>query len=157
MKTEIQKLSYCNKALEIKNDLECRFILLGEYLYNIKEHSLFEPQWSSFQEFCMELKMSTNTINKLMQVYKVFVLNYNIPMDTLATAGGFSLIADTLPAIHSREDAMEWLGKTTVLTREDMRKELKEKKTGILMSECKHSNTYTVTVCRDCGETKQIL
>ena len=157
MNQEIQNLNYCNKAIEIKKDIEINFITLAEYLYNIKEHNLFEPQWDSFVEFSMELKMSSNMINKLVQMYKTLVLGYGITFDEIATAGGWSAVKEVLPAITSKSEAVKWLGKAGTLTRSDIRKELIERKTGVSMSKCKHVNTYLLEICKDCGDKHQVF
>ena len=150
-----ENLKYCNDAIALKEKIEDDFLTLGEYLHNIKEHSLFEPQWSSFIEFCFELKMSQNTINKLIQIYKVFVLDYGIGRNQITNAG-VSLVTDILPVINTKKDALKWLGKASLLTRQDLRRELIEHKTGVDMTKCKHEDTYVVEICRDCGERKQI-
>ena len=149
-------LKYCNDALALRESIEDDFLVLGEHLYNIKEHNLFEPQWSSFIEFCFELRMSQNNINKLMQIYKTFILEYGFERKQITTAG-VSLLSDVLPAIENKKDATKWLAKASLLTRQDLRKELIEHKTGIDMRKCKHKDTYTVEICRTCGERKQII
>lgn len=147
----MENLKYCKKALELKKEIEASFIKLGEYLYEIKNKNLFLPQWSSWEEYYMELKMSQNTVNKLIQIYETFILKYNLPPENVVSAGGWSVIAEILPVINSKKDAEEWLHKSTELSRSDLRKELKEEVTGVQMASCKHRNTYTITVCRDCG------
>lgn len=144
-------LEYCKDALTLKTSLEEGFLRLGEYLLNIKEKSLYEPNWASWEEYSIELKMSQNSINKLIQIYQTLVLNHGIPEKKIVDAGGWSVIADLLPVIKSKEDAEEWLTKAKELTREDLRKELTEEKTGLPMKDCRHRNTYTIVVCRDCG------
>lgn len=155
MKLQTDNLKYCQDAIEMKKNIEGGFVDLGEYLYNIKEHNLYEPQWSSFLEFCYELRMSQNVINKLIQVYKMFILDYGLKKEELTTAG-VSLIYDVLPAIRSKKDAQHWLAQASLLTRSDLRKELTEHKTGVPMAKCKHKDTYHIEICRDCGDRKQI-
>lgn len=151
MTTETQNFKYCTGALTLKKSLEESYLTLGEYLYNIKEKELYMPQWPSWEVFSMELKMSSNAINKLIQIYSTFILQYKVPNEEVITAGGWSVIAELLPVIETKEDAVEWLDKAKELTREDLRTEIKEAKTGIPQSNCKHKNTYTIVVCRDCG------
>ncbi len=152
-----QIIDYCGKAIALKKDIEINFLTLGEYLYYIKENQLYEPNWSSFEEFLFDLKLSSNTSNKLIQIYKKFILSYGFTSQEVIDAGGYSLLADVLPMISSRKSAEKWLNLTTVLTRQDLRKEIKEAKTGIQMKDCKHANTYKVEICRDCGERWQII
>lgn len=157
MTRALQRLGYCEKAIELKKNIEGSFLDLGELLYNIKEHRMYEPQWSSFEEYCFELKMSSNVIYKLIQIYKTFIIGYGFTHSEVITAGGFSLLQDILPVIKTKKDAMEWLKKSEVLTRSDLRKEIKEQKTGISMTSCKHPETYTVEICKHCNERWQPL
>lgn len=149
-----ENLKYCNDALALRESIETDFLTLGEYLHNIKEHNLFEPQWSSFLEFCFELRMSQNNINKLIQIHKTFVLDYKLERKQIANAG-VSLLTDILPAIQNKKDAVKWLDKATLLTRNDLRKELLECKTGVSMTKCRHKNSYLISICRDCGQRTQ--
>ncbi len=144
-------LTYCNDALTLKTSLEQGFLRLGEYLHTIKLKRLWESNWASWEEFSLEFKMSQNSITKLIQIYSTFVLDYRIEGDRVVEAGGWSVIAELLPVIESKKDAEDWLTKAKELTREDLRKEITEKKTGVPMQQCKHKNTYTIVVCRDCG------
>lgn len=131
--------------------------MLGEELYNIKEKMLWEGVYGSWEEFTVELKMSNNTINKLMQIYKTLVLSYGLSNEQITTAGGWSVVADVLPMITSKKDALKWLNQAQSLTRADLRKEIKESKTGIVMTQCSHKNTYKIEVCKDCGERYQVF
>lgn len=151
MPTKQKDLEYCEDALALKKTLEESFLTLGEYLYNIKIKELYIPQWASWDIFVMELKMSQNAVNKLIQIYKTFILDYKLATQEVVTAGGWSVISELLPVIQTKEDAKDWLNKAQALTREDLRKEIKESKTGLPQSSCKHKNTYTIVVCRDCG------
>ncbi len=154
-KQALQRLGYCEKALELKQEIEGHFLLLGEYLHQIKENRLYEPQWTSFEEFVFEMKMSTNTANKLIQVHKTFILSYGFTSNEIKNAGGFSLLVDVLPMVTSRKSAEKWLLSASTLTRSDLRKEITEAKTGIQMKDCEHAETYTVTICKHCGERIQ--
>lgn len=157
MNRALQKLGYCEKALELKKDIEGNFLVLGEYLYYIKENQMYEPQWSSFDEFVFEMKMSMNMANKLIQLHKTFIVGYGFSSQEIINAGGWSCLADILPMVNSRKSAEKWIHLTASLTRGDLRKELKEARTGKLMSQCLHENTYTVCICKDCGERNQVL
>lgn len=156
MSKELKNLDYCNQTLKLKKDIEGSFVLLGEYLHVIKENQLYEPQWSSFDEFCFELKMSSNMVNKLMQIYKTFIVGYGFTQEQIASAGGWSVIAEVLPQIDSKKSAIKWLASCATLTRSDLRKELVEAKTGIPQMNCQHKETYVIKICRSCGEKQEI-
>lgn len=154
MKNELQNHNYCTKAIKLKNDLETGFIVLGEHLHNIYANSLWEASWDSWEAFVSELKMSSNHVNKLMQIYRTLVLSYGLKAEHIVTAGGWSVVADILPMITSKKDALKWLNKAQVLTRADLRKEIKEVKTGLPMAQCKHLNKEMIPMCKciDCGD-----
>lgn len=154
-KHALKNLGYCEKALQLKHDIEGHFLMLGEYLYNIKEHNLYDSQWGSFEEFVFDLKMSQNMANKLVQIYKTFILGYGFTTSEVIKAGGWSVLQEILPMIDSRKSAEKWLNAAATLTQADLRKEVKELKTGIPMKNCAHTDTYTVEICRGCGDSIQ--
>ena len=148
-----KNLQYCQNTLAFKDNIERDFLELGERLYNIRENALYEPQWASFGEFCMEMRnLSPASVSKLINVYKRFEVDYKIPKKLITDAGGWTLVADLLPVVSSRKEAMDWLDEASVLTRSDLHKRILEKKSGVDMSKCKHVDTYSITICRDCGE-----
>lgn len=151
-----EKIQICNEAINLKKEIERSFIELGKRLLEIKNNGLYEGQWQSWSEYCAELKLSENTTNKLIQIYQTFVLDYKFTPERISDAGGWSVIADLLPAIETKADAEEWLNKAAVLTREDLRKELTEKKTGIQMKDCPHKETYMVEICKCCGNKTEV-
>lgn len=151
MANETKNYEYCNDTINLKRSIEGTFMVLAEHLSNIKAQSLYLPAWSSWEEYVNELKMSTNMVNKLIQMHEMLVLEYSIPTKQVIAAGGWTVIADLLPIIKTKAQAVEWLEKAKTLTRDDLRKEMKEAKSGVQMSSCKHKNTYTIVVCRDCG------
>lgn len=154
MKNELQQHTYCEKAISLKNDLETGFIVLAEHLYNIHENNLWEASYGSWIEFTWELKMSPNHINTLMRIYRTLIIGYGLKAENVITAGGWSVVAEILPVITSKQDAVKWILKAQQLTREDLRKEVKEAKTGLPMAQCQHAHavTYTMCDCPDCGD-----
>lgn len=149
----VENLKYCNETLELKATIEGGFLTLAEHLYNIKTHNLFEPQWSSFLEFCDELRMSQNNINKLIQIHEKFVLEYGIDKEQIKTAGGWSTLQEILPMVSSKKLAVKWLESASLLSRADLRKNIIEEKTGIDMRNCFcDTDYYIIKICRKCGK-----
>lgn len=154
---EAKNYAFCQATIKIKGDIELNFMGLAERLYRIRALNMFQPTWGSFEEFCLELKnMSYPSVMKLIDIHEKFVLTYKFSPARIAEAGGWSKIAECLPAIKTKEDAEKWLEKSTELTREDLRKELKEHSTGIDMRDCAHDDTYTVRICRTCGNKETL-
>jgi len=151
MKPVLFNADLCQDALKLKKDLEMNFILLGEYLSSIKEHRLYDQQYESFDEFLMEMHMTKGTASKLINIYKMFIVKYQFSPLQLVEAGSWTKLAMVVPLIRSKEDADYWLTQSTILTSTDLTRSLKEEKTGKDMSKCKHEDSYTLCICRDCG------
>lgn len=100
--------------------------------------------------------MSDATISKLMNLYSKFVLEYGISPKELVESGGWSVISEALPVIHSKSDALHWLGEAKVLSLRDMRISVQEARTGISTTECEHTHRFTISVCEDCGDKIRI-
>ena len=158
MSTQLEiKYQYCQKAIAIKHQVEGNFMQLAEALYNIKTKGLWEEAYSSWDEFRDEIKLSDATISKLMKIYALFVVEYGFTTKQLSDAGGWSVLAETMPLIGSRSDAEAWLHKSTTLSLRDIRKEVLEAKLGVsATTECKHSNSYVIRVCPDCGTRERL-
>ena len=147
---------FCDKIKHIRDDIEKHFIALALGLYTIREKKLFEPNYETFGEFVDgEMKMSQGTASKLIKVYEVFVSQYKLPKKEVIKAGWTNLYT-VLPVITDKAGAEEWLGQATELSRVDLEKLVKEKKTGVVQYDCKHKNTYLVKICQDCGERSRV-
>jgi hypothetical protein len=153
---ELQNLDYCNQAIEIKKQTEIGFIMLGQYLHNIREQKLYEGQWDSFPEYLQDMNLPDGTASKLINIYKKFVLEFQIPEQRLIDAGGWTKIATLLPIVTNKEDAEEWIHKASVLSIRDLQKEIKENETGVEMKACPHTDTFLIRVCRDCGDKFEV-
>lgn len=155
MKTPAQihdNIGFCNEAIAIKNKIEKNFLELGSYLYTIRTQKLYEGQWENFAYFLMEMNLTESTASKIISVFEKYVLEYNIPDNEIIEAGGWTKLYTTLPLVSSQEDAKYWIGQSKVLTQKDLSKTIIERKSGVEMAECKHKNTYQVTICKDCGD-----
>ncbi len=120
----IQNLKYCEETLALKEGLELGFLTLGERLLRIRDERLHAPQWEDFDEFVAELKMAPSTVSRLIGIYQKLVLEYKIAPAQIGKAGGWTVVAEVFV----------------------------EAKTGVLQRDCKHADTYTIKICRDCGE-----
>ncbi len=156
--SEQQKHNLCKSALLLKRDIEVSFLQLGELLYKIKNETLFEAGWESWEEYEMEFRMPSSTISRLIRIYEVFRLRYSFPQAELAEIGwsGLAEILPILPPEASKSRAEELMGQVAVQSRSDLRRTIKEAKTGISMSKCKHPNAYVIKVCPDCGDREKI-
>jgi len=156
MNNELKNLDYCNQALKLKKGIELNFIVLGEFLLKIRDEKLYEGQWDSFLEYLEDMSMTEATATKIINIFKTFVLQYNVPREKLVEAGGWTKLYATLPLVKSKSDANYWITQSALLSIRDLSKEVKERETGIEMRKCKHKNTYTIKICRDCGDRQQV-
>lgn len=156
--SEIQNLGYCEETLAMEQNARMAYMVIAARLHTIRENRLYEPQWDSWATYCMEFKdLSQGSISKLISVYETFVLTYGLSNQELTEAGGWTKLYEIKKLVKSKEDALEWIGKSQVLSRQDLSKEIKEAETGIDMSECRHPELYTIHVCPDCGYKEKVL
>lgn len=150
-------IGYCNEALAFEKELSTQFLKLGLYLYTIQEENLFSPQWDSFNDYCQEFKsLSQPSISKLIGIYQTFLITYGYPKERIGAIGGWANLAETLPMIHSAEDADKWLHLAETLHRGDLRREIAEAKTGKNMKDCLHTDFYELRICRTCHDRYRV-
>lgn len=142
--------NYCQETLRLHESLQIAFIDLGQRLMIIRDERLYEQEYGDFDDFLIEMKMSSGTASKLINIYQIFVQKYKISLKRIAKAGGWSILAECLPMIRSREDAEDWLTKAELMTQTDFRRTYKEAKTGVSMTECKHDWIH-LRICKCCG------
>ena len=157
-KTPAAKVAFCTDTIKFKGKIEEHFLELGRRLGLIRDLALYAGQWETFEDYVVEFKnISPATASKLINIYAVFVDQHKISVKKLVQAGGWTLLAETLPLIKNKKDALEWLHKATVLTRTDLHREITEANTGTLQKNCKHTNHAYLMVCLDgCGYKERI-
>jgi hypothetical protein len=142
---------YLEDTISIRNKLEEGFLLLADRLIRIQQEMLYYPTYDTFEDFIKELRISRSTAFKIMAVYRKYVLLGGIEPSLVAKAG-WSNLCLAVGLITTQDEAKELFDTLSVQTREDAVKTIIERKRGIPMSSCTHANTYTITVCRDCGD-----
>lgn len=148
-KTDRRK--FCLDTIFVKQGAEMRFLEVGGRLLQIYLEKMWKVGWDSFEDYIHEMQMSRSTANKLMNIYRRFVIEFRIPHSKLAEAGGWSVLAEVLPVVKNKKDADDWIWKSKELSKTDIRREIQEAKSGVMMAECKHKDTYTLVCCNDCG------
>lgn len=153
------RLAFCNQVIAYKGDIEASFLELGRRLMIVRDERLYADNWETFEEYLQELKnISEATASKLINIYRVFVVEYEIPVAKLITAGGWTMLAEPLALIKSKKDALHWLHLATTLTRSDLRKEILEAKTGVLQATCPHPAAEQIYLrfCPACGDKERV-
>lgn len=157
--TETKKHQFCNEALKLKQEIEVDYLALGAMLMKIQDERLWEAGWESWDEYTMELKMSQGAVSRIINIYKVFVLQYEVPEKTLALAGGWSVVAEYLPMVKEdtkKAEVANWFSDASEMTRQDIRRTITEARKGIDMTKCKHTDYYILKICRNCGNRETI-
>lgn len=146
---------FCKETAVLKKRSEISLIELGGRLHKIFSERLYEPNHEHFKDYLEDIKLSPSTASKLIGIYEKFVIQFKYKPKFLAEVGGWSSISEVVSLVDTKKDADIWLAKVEALNRTDLRKEIKEKKTGVLMAKCPHKHTakFTVVKCEDCGDT----
>ncbi len=149
-----QSLDFCEETISRKHILELGWIEFCGRLKEIRDKALYTGRWDSFEDFLTDpqMAMDKGTASKMITIHEKLILEYKIKPTMIANAGGWSKVAECLPAISDKKSAEEWLSKASSLSKSDLRKEIKENKTGIRMSNCEHNDFYLIKICRKCGD-----
>lgn len=154
---EAKNQKYCERAVVLEEAGRAMYLTLGEMLFNIRNNRLYEPFWSSWQEYTMEFKdLSGASISKLITIYEVFVVKFGFKIEELAKAGGWTKLYQLALVSPTKKEAKAWLAKAHTATREDLHKFLVEAKTGIDMRECKHPDAVLIQMCPACGDRHRV-
>lgn len=146
---------YCQETINLKGDLELSYLDLASRLHKIQLNKMYEPNYESFDEFLWEIKLSKASASKLINIWVRFVIQFKIAPKLLAEAGGWSVVAEILPVAKSKSAAERWLRQAKANRRGDLRKTLKEKKSGVSMAKCPHKHKRNIFYwqCERCGDT----
>lgn len=155
MKKEIVKsLDFCTRTIAFKHFIETQWIELAGQLKEIRDKGLYQGRWDSFEDFLTDptMGMDKGTASKMITIFEKFILDYHIHESKIAQVGGWSKVAEILPAVKDKKSAEDWLEKAASLSKADLRKEINEEKNPESIG-CKHKNSYKVVMCccRDCG------
>ncbi len=157
---EAQKnFSYCEETIRLKQSFEVRYLEFASRLAKIEAEKMYQPNFETFDEFLEEIKVDRSVASRMIAVWRKFVVEFKFRPKQIAAAGGWSKVYEVVKYSTTKKQATEWLKKLSAgLTRSDLRKELQEAKTGIMMSECKHKNFEEIVFqkCLDCGDTFRI-
>lgn len=146
-------IGFCKETITKKHLLETGWIELASRLKEIRDSELYKGGWENFEDFLNdpEMDMDPSQASRIISIHERLVLEHNISPAQIAESAGWAKISEVLPVITDKESAIEWLDKCKVLTKSDLRKEVKVARGGKKEEECAHLNTYTIVVCRDCG------
>ena len=155
MKNKITKnLNICEEAISKKHQLEVGWLELCGMLKNIRDNGLYEGRWDSFEDFLQDPQMGLDkgSASKMITIHEKFVIEYKMSPARIANAGGWSKVAEILPAVKDKKSAEKWLDEAAALSKTDLRKQVNEERHPESIG-CKHKDSYKVvmTCCRGCG------
>lgn len=151
-----ENIKFCEDTIQMVVKANLAYIITAKRLSEIAEKRLYLPKWESFDEFAMEcLKESKGKVNTLLNIYRKFVVQGELPEADVSEVG-WTILGKALPLVHSKEDAQHWLEQAKEQTPSNFNRMVKEAKTGKSMTECEHKDTYLLQVCNDCKDKWEV-
>lgn len=156
MKNETLKpaLDFCEHTIAFKHFIETQWLEFAGQLKEIRDGGLYEGRWDSFEDFLNDpaMAMDKGTASKMITIHERFILEYKIPPIKIANVGGWSKVAEILPAVKDKKSAEKWLDEAASLSKADLRKQVNEERHPGSIG-CKHQDSYKVIMscCRQCG------
>jgi hypothetical protein len=163
LETVEERYALVRRAFDVKKDIELRYLEMGAVLKEIRDSGAWEDTYESFDNpkmhnFIEDLRIKKSTANKLIQIYEKLVIDYKIKPEKLLEAGGWSKLAEVLPLVKDKTTADHYVNLAiSARNQKDLRENIREEKTGIIMSECPHNDFYVLKICRRCGERGIII
>lgn len=151
LKTEQQQHEFLEETREMAITTSFANILLAGRLYRIKEEKLWQAGYDSWDDYLMDLKVKPAKATKLMKVHKKFILDYGIKPEKAAEVG-YTVLYNAHNVIEDKEDAKEFVENAIKMTSTDTTRIIEERKAVNKIEDCEHKNTYTVRICKDCGD-----
>lgn len=158
MNNNIKNLDFCEETIYQKHLLEVGWIELCGRLKEIRDKSLYEGRWDSFEDYLNDPQMGLDkaSASKMITIHEKFIIEYKMSPAQIAKAGGWSKVAEILPTVKDKKSAIEWIDKASSLSKSDLRKEVKEERDPESIG-CKHKRTrkLVLLVCEDCDHKEE--
>lgn len=151
--TLTESLNICEDAITKKHALEVGWLELCGILKTIRDNALYSGRWDNFEDFLQDPQMGLDkaSASKMITIHEKFILEYKMTPARIANVGGWSKVAEILPAVTDKKSAEAWMDKATSLSKSDLRKEVKEERNPNAVG-CRHLHKKRVvmTICEDC-------
>ena len=152
--TKETNIDFCEETITKKHLLEVGWIELCGRLKEIRDNGLYEGRWDTFEDFLQDPQMGLDksSASKMITIHEKFIIEYKMSPARIANAGGWSKVAEILPAVKDKESAEKWIDEASSLSKSDLRKQVNEERHPESIG-CKHLNSYRVIMCccRDCN------
>lgn len=150
MDIEKNNKKFCDDVMGLKKNIEISFLEIGKRLKVIRDDEKFRPYWETFDDYLIEMRMTKGTASKLINIYEKFVLEFKMAVPLLAEVG-WSPLSEILPVVKTKKDAVHWVKVATDNPLRELRDEIREKRTGIDQSKCRHKEGWvTIRICKVC-------
>lgn len=156
MNNKIANNQYLEETLELKNDVERKFLELGQRLMKIRDEKLYLATHDSFVEFLWEAKLTESTASKMISIYNHFIVELGVDEQKVLDAGGWTTAYKLKDLASTKAEAESILDKASVWSPKDLDIYIKEKKSGIPQETCKHLDTVDFRWCRTCGDKTKL-
>lgn len=135
--------NYLRDTVDLVTQIETRFIELGMRLSKIRSTEMWKSGgYSSFSEYLDAAKMSRGNASMLINVYESYLLPGLVKPEHLIGAP-YSSLYEAIPLLKT-EDPETVIAKVKLLTRSEIKDEVREEKHG----SCKHPEH--ITICKTC-------
>ena len=144
---------YIKETKELVKGIRIDFIRLGGRLLKIRDERLWEGIYESWEEFLEELDLSKTSATRIIQVYKVYVIEKGVEPDKIAEAGITNLY-EAIPMLEeakSEEEVEEIVEKAKTLKRDDIKQEAMKHK-----AKTHEHHWHVVEICYKCGAKRTI-
>ena len=150
----LKSIDFCEHTIAFKHFIETQWLEFAGQLKEIRDKGLYEGRWESFEDFLADpaMGMDKGTASKMITIHERFILEYKIQPIKIANVGGWSKVAEILPAVKDKKSAEKWLEEAASLSKADLRKQVNEERHPESI-DCKHPDSYKVIMCccRQCG------
>lgn len=153
----VVSLNFCEETITKKQALEVGWLELCGRLKEIRDKGMWEGRWDSFEDFLHDPQMGLDkgSASKMITIHEKFVIEYKMAPERIANAGGWSKVAEILPAVKDKKSAEEWLSNAASLSKSDLRKAVKEEDGQGINCKHKHTRKLILTVCLDCDHKEE--
>lgn len=134
---------FLRDTIDLIKQIETRFLELGARLYNIREKKLWhEAGYETYEDFLDTAKITYGNASILASVHKHFVVDAQMPYQTL-TGIGYSNLYEAIPLLE-KETPEKVVEIARTLTRAEIKQEVREQ----THPDCIHPDT--VVICAKC-------
>lgn len=140
--TQPESTNFLSETISLVHQIESRFMELGARLYKVRNEKLWQEKYADYEEFLEIAGISPSVASILVKVYETYILVGGMTQQKLEGVA-YSKLYEAIPLL-GKEDIETVVAKATLLTRSEIKDEVREEKHG----ECAHEEH--IMICADC-------